>query len=378
MFTSRNWLKSSSLGIGNYMVDDAPEYCQGNHRIQARLLQNAYATAFTDRLTLVLKETARVLREEGLLVPTYHDARREEWYRVLDALPKAGFYIATCHPVKAELSLATPKHQAKSPSNFDVILVCRKANYRTSRDDGGKMMSLASATERAKSQIKKLINVGFKLSRNDVGVVVMAQVIAPISRNTDPGATKKIIGDIPSPVAGAMGIRSTTLAWQLATLNCDLAIPLVPCPVPRGALPFTDSQPVAPTPASSPKYARYLPLTRLSDGLSYPTVELINSNTRRNQKPREAPRPHTEDSTPKPVPTAHAQARGSSRRRSLSSPRVPCPFPTHPGDGRSTTVSGTLLTQESCRSWPRSRRAKKLGLYGPWKVSPVVPFGDPH
>ena len=38
----------------------------------------------------------------------------------------AGFHFVNAHPVKAEMSVATPKFQAKEPIQLDVILVCRK------------------------------------------------------------------------------------------------------------------------------------------------------------------------------------------------------------------------------------------------------------
>ena len=64
-----------------------------------------------------------------------------------------------------------------------------------------------------------------------------------------------------------------------------------------------------------------------------PTTTL--NHLKEEPKTREAHPTPPEDSTPKPIPTALAQARGSSDRRHLLFSRVPCPFPDHPGDGRS-------------------------------------------
>ena len=80
----------------------------------------------------------------------------EGWKSVLGAVGAAGFRMEACHPVKAELSVATPKHQAKSPINFDIIMVCRKSRHRQIRADATKGLDLAEALERAQAQIARL------------------------------------------------------------------------------------------------------------------------------------------------------------------------------------------------------------------------------
>ena len=144
-------------------------------------VQNSNAQTFTRKLTLVLREAARVLKDHGLLVFTYHHSRWEGWRSVLKAIAAAGFCIKACHPVKAEMSVAMPKRQAKAPINFDIIVVCRKQ-----RGDAVELKTIGDlilhpALERAEAQIARLRASGWKLSRNDVGVIVMGQVVAEVS-----------------------------------------------------------------------------------------------------------------------------------------------------------------------------------------------------
>ena len=40
---------------------------------------------------------------------------------------RGGFVVVNSHPVKSEMSVATPKSQAKEPIQLDIIIVCRKA-----------------------------------------------------------------------------------------------------------------------------------------------------------------------------------------------------------------------------------------------------------
>jgi adenine-specific DNA methylase len=72
-------------------------------------VQNEDVELFTRRLTGVWAESCRVLKDDGLLVFTYHHSRPEGWRSVLEALMSAGFTITAAHPIKAEMSVAMPK-----------------------------------------------------------------------------------------------------------------------------------------------------------------------------------------------------------------------------------------------------------------------------
>lgn len=143
-------------------------------------VQHSEAAVFTERLRGVWAECHRVLRHDGLLVFTYHHARAEGWHCVLEALVKAGFVIVATHPIKAEMSVATPKQQAKAPIDLDVILVCRKCEA-IPRPIPQATMILDDAFQEAAAQIARLNNAGRSLSRNDVRVILMAQIIKRLS-----------------------------------------------------------------------------------------------------------------------------------------------------------------------------------------------------
>ena len=185
------------------ILDDSPSHSPDTTRSTAEV-QNSDAVAFTERLTLVFQEVDRVLKDSGLLVFTYHHARWEGWRSVLKAIWEAGFRIEACHPVKAEMSVATPKHQAKAPINFDIIMVCRKNPSGTSGTSVSGGLTLNAALARAEAQIVRLRTSGWKLSRNDIGVVVMAQVVAQVSRGNDRQAPERVFEEIEGAIAGAI------------------------------------------------------------------------------------------------------------------------------------------------------------------------------
>jgi putative DNA methylase len=134
-------------------------------------VQDASAREFGEKLGAVLAECSRVLKEEGLLVFTYHHSRDEGWKALSRALRAADFVAVNCHPVKSEMSVAAPKTQAKEPIQLDIILVCRKrtATYASP--------SIEEAFESGKDKIRRLEAIGLCLSRNDRKVVLYGQLM---------------------------------------------------------------------------------------------------------------------------------------------------------------------------------------------------------
>jgi putative DNA methylase len=136
-------------------------------------VQDSDADKFADKLENVFKECHRVLKDDGLLVFTYHHSRADGWRAVAEAVLGAGFALVNAHPVKAEMSVATPKAQAKEPINFDMIMVCRKA--------------CPSETLRPKDplgvavdKMSRLTSAGFSLSENDRKVILYGQAFSNI------------------------------------------------------------------------------------------------------------------------------------------------------------------------------------------------------
>ncbi len=157
-----------------------------------REVQQTDAKAFTTRLQAVWRECRRVLKREGLLVFSYHHSRPEGWHSIFEALTGSGFVIVSAHPIKAEMSVAMPKKQAKAPIDLDIILVCRKRE-----DVQTEALLHEDAWERgvevASNQIERLRRVGRHLSRNDIRVIVTAQVVRFLSTSADPQAAYEFL-----------------------------------------------------------------------------------------------------------------------------------------------------------------------------------------
>ncbi len=146
-------------------------------------VQNADVSRFTDRLGAVWSEAHRVLKDEGVLAFTYHHSRSDGWHSVLKALMEASFGITAAQPIKAEMSVAMPKHQAKEPIDLDIILVCRKRSQLPCHEWNGDLWG--TVTPIAAKQVQRLRAGGRRLSRNDVRVIVMAQLLRQLSISYD-------------------------------------------------------------------------------------------------------------------------------------------------------------------------------------------------
>jgi len=142
-----------------------------------REVQDADADLFADKLCRVFAECCRVLKPGGVLAFTYHHSRPEGWTSLARAIYDAGFSVVKAHPVKAEMSVATPKSQAKDPIQLDVILVCRKQE-EDSRDrrEPSEILDLADAL--ARSKLARLASLGLSLSRNDCRVTLLSQFLS--------------------------------------------------------------------------------------------------------------------------------------------------------------------------------------------------------
>jgi len=155
----------------------SPDCTAGSTRAQGEV-QDTEADRFASKLRGVFAECHRVLRDDGMLVFTYHHSREEGWESLAEAVFKAGFRFVNCHPVRAEMSVGTPKSQAKEPIQLDIIVVCRKAELALQTADPAQ--SLATARQK----LARLSDAGFALSRNDCKIVLIGQLLTA-AKNCD-------------------------------------------------------------------------------------------------------------------------------------------------------------------------------------------------
>ena len=130
---------------------------------------------------MVWRECSRVLRDNGLLVFTYHHSRPEGWTCLLHARSMPVLRSSPFTRSSREMSVAAPKSQAKEPIDYDVIMVCRKRAAPSTLTPLGFEAVLDEATRDAQVQVLCLVSCGRPLSRNDARIRLMAQVLLHLS-----------------------------------------------------------------------------------------------------------------------------------------------------------------------------------------------------
>ncbi len=144
-------------------------------------VQDSDADRFAAKLMGVFRECRRLLKDDGLLAFAYHHSRNEGWRALADAVLGAGFTVVNSQPVKAEMSVATPKSQAKEPIQLDIIIVCRKKDSSEAHHPG----SISEAIESAKLKLGRLRQAGFAISRNDRKIVLFGQLMPTLTTASD-------------------------------------------------------------------------------------------------------------------------------------------------------------------------------------------------
>lgn len=148
-------------------------------------VQDTESDRFAGKLQGVFSECHRVLKDEGLMVFSYHHSREDGWTSVATAVLNAGFRLVQAQPVKAEMSVAMPKLAAKSPIDLDVLMVCRKAT--ADRRTGASVDAAMEAAElAAEAKVRRFNGTGRRLSLNDVRIVVYSQALVELCAGRQP------------------------------------------------------------------------------------------------------------------------------------------------------------------------------------------------
>lgn len=187
-------------------------------------VQDTESGRFSDKLRGVFAECHRVLKDEGLMVFSYHHSREDGWTSVAAAVLEAGFKLVQAQPVKAEMSVAMPKLAAKSPIDLDVLMVCRKA-ASDRRSLATVDAALAEAEAAAGAKVRRFNGTGRRLSLNDVRIVAYGQALVELCAGRGPAEVLSTFKAALDPCAA--------IAQRLHAAQ-DAARPIIPATVAAG------------------------------------------------------------------------------------------------------------------------------------------------
>ncbi len=80
---------------------------------------------YQNRLRDVFLECNRILKQEGLLIFTFHHKQMKAWASLIKSLVESRFYIVNTYPVLSEMKTSTQIRGTKG-LEFDIIFICRK------------------------------------------------------------------------------------------------------------------------------------------------------------------------------------------------------------------------------------------------------------
>jgi len=156
------------------------EYCPRTGEIVVNVTQGKDEQFFVEGLSVVFKECCRVLRDDGLMVFTFHHRKDEAWSSVLKAVLDAGFYIVTVYPVHSEMR--TSFHiLGKKAICYDTVIVCRKKVEQFSSANWGTLLDKISSY--ALSIVKQSLPLYKDLKRDDLLVIARGKCLELFSKH---------------------------------------------------------------------------------------------------------------------------------------------------------------------------------------------------
>jgi len=182
------WLKKLNIGVGDGKSDSTR---------MAEEVQDNDPCRFSSKLCDVLKESNRVLKDDGKLIFTYHHSKAEGWVSVFNAICGAGFIISEVIPIKAEMAVSVAISAAKVPINYDLVFICRK------KDKFTQAIILSDTTTEYDSFLHRFTNSGLKFSTGDQSVLLYGLVLKQLSQS---GKTSIEIRDIEKAVE-SLGLK---------------------------------------------------------------------------------------------------------------------------------------------------------------------------
>jgi adenine-specific DNA methylase len=133
-------------------------------------------TFFREGLLRCFRECHRVLKDEGLLVFTFHHEKPKAWAAVLDAVLQAGFDIKRVWTYHSEtVGSLIPGIR------FDTVIVARKRVEEPMEASWANLQD--EIVSEVQAELKRLLENGVNVLPEDVFVIVMGKALAVYSRH---------------------------------------------------------------------------------------------------------------------------------------------------------------------------------------------------
>ena len=166
-------------------LKDKYEYFRSEHvpnatEVIVNKVQGKDEKDFIEGLTAVFKEANRKLKDNGLMVFTFHHKEEKAWGAVLQSVLNAGFYISAIYPVQSEKSTSTHIFQ-KANVRYDMVIVCRKRKEKLKRKYWSQIED--EIYFKVQDEIKRLEHRKKDLSQEDIFVITIGKCLELYSKH---------------------------------------------------------------------------------------------------------------------------------------------------------------------------------------------------
>jgi putative DNA methylase len=170
---------------------------------------------YRETLTACWAESARVLKDSGLLAFTFHHSQGRAWETVLRSLFDAGFVLESTYPIRGDETKGKDAAFGSRKIEYDIIHVCRK------RLDAPKRLDWVRMRRSVRDELLRLRGLlehyrAQQLSEEDIRVVLRGKALEFYSRHYG----EVYVGDGEEPMtigAALLGINALLDEDQLST-----------------------------------------------------------------------------------------------------------------------------------------------------------------
>jgi adenine-specific DNA methylase len=167
------WLR---LGLKDYYDEFKPLYVPKSAEIVVNPKAGKNHEDYIRMLSSVFKECYRVLKDDGLMVLTYHHKKPETWAAILEAILNAGFHIVATYPIYSEMKVST-HIRAKGAREFDTIIVARKKRLDNNTQPTSWDKLKDEIYLKAREMVERVKVSHPSLSNGDVATIVLGKCL---------------------------------------------------------------------------------------------------------------------------------------------------------------------------------------------------------
>lgn len=226
------WLR---LGLRDLYPWFEPELSQRPEEIVQNQKSGKTAELFAEGLRRVFAECHRVLKDDGLMVFTFHHNQRWAWEGMAKLLLDAGFYISASPIVRSEGRSGF--HSSSGNIRYDSVLVCRKQPSPMPRSHWPAVKE--QIMQDAVTWTQRTLASGMPVNPVDIFTIVMAKGIEWYTRVAAGGGFEEVV---PLPEALAELEELVTTVETGPGLEMKLAKEAVPETVRQLSLFVMESQ----------------------------------------------------------------------------------------------------------------------------------------